>query len=137
MNKVLVIGGGYGGLRAIESLAKYKDIEITLVDKNPYHYLQTEAYGYIAGKYDVHDIAIDLNTWCDGFKRVRFIHKELETIDLESKSITIDEEKLVFDYIVIAVGAKTNFFSFIIWTQELKSKASITFFIVSSTFLEQ
>mgnify|MGYP002632216394 FL=1 len=48
MNKVLIIGGGYGGLRAIETLARYKDIEVTLVDKNPYHYLQTEAYGYIA-----------------------------------------------------------------------------------------
>ena len=48
MNKVLIIGGGYGGLRAIETLARYKDIEVTLVDKNQYHYLQTEAYGYIA-----------------------------------------------------------------------------------------
>ena len=113
MNKVLVIGGGYGGLRAIESLAKHEDIEITLVDKNPYHYLQTEAYGYIAGKYDVHDITIDLKTWSDGFKRVRFIQKELETIDLDSKSITINGEILVFDQVIIAVGAKTNFFSFI------------------------
>jgi NADH:ubiquinone reductase (H+-translocating) len=113
MNKVLVIGGGYGGLRAIESLASYKDIEITLIDKNPYHYLQTEAYGYIAGKYDVNDIAIDLQTWCLGFKRVKFIHKELQTIDFETSSISVDSEVLTFDYIIVAVGAKTNFFSFI------------------------
>ena len=61
MNKnVVIIGGGYGGLRAIENLAKYKDLEITLIDKNPYHYLQTEAYGYIAGRFDMHDVVIDL-----------------------------------------------------------------------------
>jgi NADH dehydrogenase len=67
--KVVVIGGGYGGLRAIEFLAKHENIEITLIDKNPYHYLQTEAYGYIAGRFDIHEIAIDLAKWCEGFKK--------------------------------------------------------------------
>ena len=113
MKKVLVVGGGYGGLRAIESLSKYNDIEVTLIDKNSYHYLQTEAYGYIAGKFDIHDIAIDLNHWCLGFDRVKFIQHELESIDFDKKSIVIEEKEYVFDFIVVAVGAKTNFFSFI------------------------
>lgn len=113
MKRVLVVGGGYGGLRAIEGLAEYKDIEITLVDKNPYHYLQTEAYGYIAGKFDIHDIAINLEHWAEGFKRVRFIQAELDRIDFSNKSIFLESEQLFFDYIIIAVGAKTNFFSFI------------------------
>ena len=113
MKKVLVVGGGYGGLRSIESMAKFDDIEVTLIDTNPYHYLQTEAYGYIAGKFDVHHIAVDLEQWCLGFKRVKFIHHELERIDFQNKSIVIDANELTFDYIIIAVGAKTNFFSFI------------------------
>jgi len=113
MKKVLVLGGGYGGLRAVESLSKYDNIEITLIDKNPYHYLQTEAYGYIAGRFDVHDIAIDLSNWSLGFKRVTFIQTEVDSVDFEASSISIKDEKLVFDYIIIAVGAKTNFFSFI------------------------
>ena len=113
MTQVLIIGGGYGGLRAIETLSKYKDIEITLVDKNPYHYLQTEVYGYIAGKYDVNDIAIDLQTWCLGFERVKYIQHEIENFDVKSKSITIERQTLSFDYVVIATGARTNFFSFI------------------------
>lgn len=113
MKRVLIIGGGYGGLRAVESLAKYDDIEITLVDTNPYHYLQTQAYGYIAGKYNIHEIAIDLKTWTNGFDRVRFIQNEISSIDVDEKSIILDKEKLLFDYIVVAVGAKTNFFTFI------------------------
>ena len=113
MTRVLIIGGGYGGLRAIETLSKHKDIEITLVDKNPYHYLQTEVYGYIAGKFDVNDIAIDLQTWCLGFERVKFIQREIEALDIDTKSITIDEETFSFDYVVVATGARTNFFSFI------------------------
>ena len=114
MKKVLVIGGGYGGLRAIETLYKYEDIDITLIDKNPYHYLQTEAYGYIAGRFDVHEVAIDLKNWCEGFKeRVTFIHKEATSVDFEQKSVHLDGEVLYYDYLIIATGAKTHFFSFI------------------------
>jgi len=93
MKKVLVIGGGYGGLRAIETLYKYEDVAITLIDKNPYHYLQTEAYGYIAGRFDVHEVAIDLKNWCEGFKeRVTFIHKETTSINFEQKSVHLNGE---------------------------------------------
>ena len=113
MTKVLIIGGGYGGLRAIETLAKYKDLEVTLVDKNPYHYLQTEAYGYIAGKIDINNITIDLKTWCLGFDRVTFIQHEVETLDIQNKSVTINNEILTYDYVVVATGARTNFFTFI------------------------
>jgi len=113
MTQVLIIGGGYGGLRAIETLSKYEDIAVTLVDKNPYHYLQTEAYGYIAGKFDIHDIAIDLHTWCLGFERVEFVEQEIENLDIKNKEVILKEKTKKFDYIVIATGAKTNFFSFI------------------------
>lgn len=114
MKKVVVIGGGYGGLRAIEALHKCEDISITLVDKNPYHYLQTEAYGYIAGKFDVHEVAIDLKNWCEGFKEnVAFIQKEATSINFDEKIVTLEDEAIDYDYLIIATGAKTNFFSFI------------------------
>lgn len=112
--EVIIIGGGYGGLRAIEFLYKYKDINITLIDKNPYHYLQTEAYGYIAGRFDIHDISINLSSWCSGFEeRVHFIHEEVKHIDFEKQSVNLHESEISYDYLVIATGAETNFFSFI------------------------
>lgn len=114
MKKVLVIGGGYGGLRAIETLYKYEDIAITLIDKNPYHYLQTEAYGYIAGQFDVHEVAIDLKNWCEGFKeRVTFIHEEATSVNFEEKRVHLNGTDLSYDFLIIATGAKTHFFSFI------------------------
>ena len=114
MKKVVVIGGGYGGLRAIEMLSKYDDISITLIDKNPYHYLQTEAYGYIAGRFDVHEVAIDLKNWCEGFtEKVKFIHNEATSINFEEKSVHLNDDTLNYDYLIIATGARTYFFSFI------------------------
>ncbi|WP_345992822.1 NAD(P)/FAD-dependent oxidoreductase [Sulfurimonas sp. HSL-1716] len=112
--KVVVIGGGYGGLRAIEFLAKHKDLDITLIDKNPYHYLQTEAYGYIAGRFDIHDIAIDLDKWCRGFKkRVDFLYEKATAVDYEKQTVTTEKKEISYDYLIIATGAQTNFFSFI------------------------
>lgn len=96
MVKVLVIGGGYGGLRTVESLSKHEDIEITLVDQNPYHYLQTEAYGYIAGKFDVNDIAIDLSNWSLGFERVKFLQTTVTSVDFENRCIDYEDEKIFF-----------------------------------------
>lgn len=113
MTRVVVVGGGYGGLRAIEGLQKSADVEVVLVDQNPYHYLQTEAYAYIAGKSDIHDIVIDLQSWCEGFERVSFIQTKVVSIDFDKKVVQGEEQEILYDYVVVATGARTNFFSFI------------------------
>ncbi len=114
MKKILIIGAGYGGLRALEHLAKNPAFQITLIDKNPYHYMQTEAYGYIAGHFDISDIAIDLSSFVDGFDdNVTFIKDEALHIDKEKKVLKLESQELHYDYAIIAVGAQTNFFSFI------------------------
>lgn len=111
---VVIIGAGYGGLRAVEFLAKHQDISITLIDKNPYHYLQTEAYGYIAGRFDIHDIAIDLQKWCLGFnQKILFLNERVNSIDYDAQHVCTDTKAIDYDYLVIATGAQTNFFSFI------------------------
>ncbi|HHD83338.1 MAG TPA: NAD(P)/FAD-dependent oxidoreductase, partial [Campylobacteraceae bacterium] len=61
--EILIIGAGYGGLRAAEHLCKNGAFHITLVDKNPSHFMPTELYGYIAGEFDMSDIAIDLESF--------------------------------------------------------------------------
>lgn len=114
MKKILIIGAGYGGLRALEHLAKNPAFSITLIDKNPYHYMQTESYGYIAGRFDISDIAIDLASFVDGFSdNVTFIKDKALHIYKEKKTLKLENQTLHYDYAIIAVGAQTNFFSFI------------------------
>lgn len=112
--KVVIVGGGYGGLRAVEKLVKQKDIEIVLIDKNPYHYLQTEAYGYIAGNFDICDITVDIKSWCEGFsKDIHFIQDECIGIDTTAKTIQTTMQTMSYDELILATGALTNFPSFI------------------------
>lgn len=110
----MVIGGGYGGLRAVEHLSKSSDIDITLIDKNTYHYLQTEAYGYIAGRFDMHDVAVDIKEWCSGFeKKVEYVNDKVTFIEFDEQQVKILGGSIPYDYLIIASGAQTNFFSFI------------------------
>ena len=116
---VVVVGGGYGGLRAVEHLANDPAFRITLVDANPYHYLQTEAYGYIAGRFDIHEVTIDLANWCSGFSpKVEFLHEKALRFDTDSKTLTTENRTLSYDYLIVAVGAHTNFFEFIAGLRE-------------------
>ena len=112
--KVIVIGAGYAGLRAVEKLRFLTQVSVTLIDKNPYHYLQTEAYGYVAGRFDLGDVALDLQNWTKGFyNKVEFIQDEVVSVDYATQSITTSNNQLNYDYLIVATGASTNFFEFI------------------------
>lgn len=112
--EVVIIGAGYGGLRAVEKLAKNSDINIILIDKNPYHYMQTEVYGYIAGKYDICDITLDIQSWADSFNgKVKFIKEEALSINALEQNIITTNSTINYDQLIIATGAKTNFPVFI------------------------
>jgi NADH dehydrogenase len=114
MYKVAVIGAGYGGLRALENLVDNNSISLYLFDQNSYHYLQTEVYGYIAGRFDMHDVALDINNWCHGFERpITFVKEKIEYICSKDQSIQTKTSTFKYDYLIIATGARTNFFSFI------------------------
>ncbi|WP_456381558.1 NAD(P)/FAD-dependent oxidoreductase [Hydrogenimonas sp.] len=114
MHRIVIVGGGYGGLRAIEKLVKVPNVELTLIDRNGYHYMQTEVYGYIAGTKDIDELAVDLEGWCEGFTpKVRFVRDYVLEIDPENSRLTLSQEEIEFDTLIIATGAKTNFPHFI------------------------
>ncbi|MDQ1337046.1 MAG: hypothetical protein QG617_13, partial [Campylobacterota bacterium] len=58
-NKIVVIGGGYAGLRTVEKLARNSQNEIVLFDKNSYHFTQTEVYDLIANEEDFAQVTVD------------------------------------------------------------------------------
>ena len=103
MQKIIVVGGGYGGLRAIEKLAS-GNFSITLVDKNRFHYLQTESYKFLSGRYNIKDITSDLNNFCQHFKNVRFVQDE--AVNIEENRLVCKKSHYEFDYLIIATGAQ-------------------------------
>lgn len=118
-NKIIVVGGGYAGLRAVERLAKDPLNEIILFDKNPYHFMQTDVYDLIANEEDFAQVTVDLFTFCTGFDgNVTFVNQEVGNIDFKHKKVITDIQRYSYDYLVVAVGSRTKFMSDIIGVRE-------------------
>ncbi|MDD3467825.1 MAG: FAD-dependent oxidoreductase [Campylobacterales bacterium] len=113
--KVIVVGGGYGGVRAAQGLAKDENLEVLLLDVRPYHYLQTDVYDFIANKTTITDISISLVTlFFDSRNRVLFLERKIVAVDTSKQVVISDSgEELYYDYLILAVGSKTFFPSFI------------------------
>jgi len=106
--RVIIIGAGYAGLKALRGLARSHEIDITLIDQNSYHYLQTDVYDFIANKTNLSDIAVDLYTLTASFKgRVTFLQEEVIRIDFTNKNITTNHSRQHYDYLIIATGSRT------------------------------
>lgn len=109
----MIIGGGYGGIRALESLAKYPSITLTLIDKNPYHNLQTDVYDFIANKVDISHIMIDLPSLCKSFAAVQFICEEVLNIETKYHRIITPTQTIIYDQLILSTGSRTYFPDFI------------------------
>ena len=112
MEKVVIIGGGYSGIYALQELVKNKNIKITLIDKHTFHNLQPEVYDLIANKSNIADVTIDLTTLCMGLNHDYLEYKNLKVrqIDHEKKKIYTEEQEIVeFDYLIMAAGTRTFF----------------------------
>ncbi|HRF56192.1 MAG TPA: FAD-dependent oxidoreductase [Campylobacterales bacterium] len=115
LKKVIIVGSGYGGIRAAQTLAKNRDLEVTVVDTRPYHYLQTDIYDYIANKTTITDISVSLVTlFFERETNVTFLQRKIVKVEpSENKLITNFDEELYYDYLVMAIGSRTYFPSFI------------------------
>ncbi len=112
MKHIVIVGGSYGGLRALKELAEYPNIRITVIDRHPYHFLQTEGYDLIAGKVPFDQTLIGLRSLCSGFgDHITFLHATAKTLEPEHNRLICEDGQVVkYDYIVIAAGAVTRFF---------------------------
>ncbi len=111
MRKVIIIGASYAGLYAIKELSKNKDIEILLFDKKNYHYIQVESYGFVATKYSISDVTINISRYIDDINsNIRFYKEVIIHFDSEKKEVTSSNNiKYKYDDLIIATGALTNF----------------------------
>lgn len=113
MKKIVILGGGYGGVLTAKKLAKKlkknKDIEITLIDRNPYHTLLTELHEVAANRAPEDSIKIDLKKIFAGLK-VNVVLDEISDIDFKGKKLKSEAASYAYDYLVIGTGSKPTFF---------------------------
>jgi len=110
--KVLIVGAGYAGIEAALTLNKKKkkdDIQITLVDKNPYHTLLTELHEVAGNRISEEGIRIPLNSIFK-YTDVNVVMDEIKTFDFDNNRVSSEKTTYDYDYLVMAMGSSPNFF---------------------------
>ena len=108
--KLIIIGGGFGGLRLARLLNNKAGFEITLIDKFNYHQFQPLFYQVATAALDASNISFPLRKAFQNSKNVRIRMAEVQKIDTGAKEVITSEGNYTYDYLVIATGATTNFF---------------------------
>ena len=107
--KIIVVGGGFAGIQFIQKLDE--DIfDILLIDKINHHQFQPLFYQVATSQIEPSSISFPLRNIFKHKKNVQIRLAELLSIECENNKIITDIGHFDYDYLVIAVGCKTNFF---------------------------
>lgn len=107
--RVVIIGGGFGGLALAKKL-KNKNFQVVLLDKHNYHTFQPLLYQVATGGLESGSIAFPIRKVVQNYEGIFFRVAQVQRIDTENKKVIADIGTIFFDYLVIATGSKTNFF---------------------------
>ncbi|MDT3427849.1 NADH dehydrogenase [Paenibacillus forsythiae] len=109
MKKLLILGGGYGGLALIQKLLEQhlpSDVEIVLVDRMPYQGIKTEYYALAAGTVSDHDLRIAFPV----HPQLSVKYGEVDAVNLDKRLVLMTDGELVpYDLLAIALGCTDNY----------------------------
>lgn len=110
MRNLVILGGGYGGIKVALGLLDKglpEDVNLTIVDRNPYQSLKTEFYTIVAGTVADREVRVDFPK----NDRIQYVFAEVEKIDAEHQQIVFRDrsEVISYDYLVVALGCEDNY----------------------------
>jgi NADH dehydrogenase len=127
MHRVVIVGGGFGGLQAALHL-KSANVEVTLVDRRNFHLFQPLAYQVATGALAAGEVCYPLRAIFRGEENVRVLLAEATGFDLDAREVDVrtaaGPERLPYDTLIVAAGSKYNYFGHPEWQEyaaELKT----------------
>lgn len=113
--KVIIIGGGFGGLSAAQAL-KSAPVDVTLIDRRNYHLFQPLLYQVATGSLSPGEIAAPLRGVLGHQKNTRVLLGDVEDIDPVTKRVLLaDGASLEYDSLIVAAGSQTSYYGHNEW----------------------
>jgi len=106
---VVVVGGGFGGLRAARALRRVP-VDVVLVDRHNYHLFQPLLYQVATAGLEPEQIAKPVRAILRGQANFEFRMSEVTGLDSGAKRLLTRDGAIAYDYLILAVGGETNYF---------------------------
>lgn len=107
--RVIIIGGGFGGIALAKKLSK-KEAQVVLLDKHNYHNFQPLLYQVSTGGLEPDSIAYPIRKVLQGYPNFFFRLANVQEVDTAQKKVLTNIGDIHYDYLVVATGSETNYF---------------------------
>lgn len=111
---VVIIGAGFGGLRAAQRL-KGARARITVLDRRNHHLFQPLLYQVASAGLNPSDIAVPIRRILRRQQNTTVLLAEVTSIDLAQRRVVLTEGELTYDFLIVAAGAVDNYFGHDDW----------------------
>jgi NADH dehydrogenase len=109
MPRVVVVGGGFGGLAAVRTLLR-GGAEVVLIDRNNFHTFQPLLYQVATAGLDAENVAATLRGIFAGEPNFDFRYGEVTSVDLDGRRVWVGDEAVTYDFLVLAPGSTSSSF---------------------------
>jgi len=116
MHRIIIIGGGFGGLCAAQSMKKLP-VQIALIDRRNFHLFQPLLYQVATGWLSPANIASTLRAVLRYQKNVRVLLAEVTDIDAQQHKVIFAGGELGYDTLIVATGSSHHYFGHDEWAQ--------------------
>ncbi|MGI8714217.1 MAG: NAD(P)/FAD-dependent oxidoreductase [Solirubrobacteraceae bacterium] len=116
-HRVVIVGGGFAGIRAARKLAD-APVEVTLIDRRNFHLFQPLSYQVATGALSPNDVAYPLRALFKSYPNVRVLMAEVSGFDLERRRVRFSDpplEPLAYDTLIVAAGSSYSYFGHEEW----------------------
>ncbi|MEH2046162.1 NAD(P)/FAD-dependent oxidoreductase [Nostoc sp.] len=108
-HRVVVVGGGFGGLYTAKALKK-ANVNVTLIDKRNFHLFQPLLYQVATGALSPADISAPLRSVFSKSKNTKVLLGEVNDIDPKAQEVILGDEVIPYDTLIVATGANHSYF---------------------------
>src|SRR5438034_933692 len=106
---VVIVGAGFGGLRAARALRK-APVDVVLLDRHNYHLFQPLLYQVATAGLEPEQIAKPVRAILRGQQNFEFRMVQVTGVELAARQVVTDNGPVSYDYLILAVGGETNYF---------------------------
>lgn len=108
--RVVIVGGGFGGIRAALNLGNQQDFEVRLISPQTYFEYHAALYRSATGRSPL-EVAIPLADFFRRYKNIEVVQDKINAIDPSQKTLTGESESVYrYDVVIFAIGAVTQYF---------------------------